>query len=229
MAHGLSWMGSAPWTPPGGAPGEEGGAPEESGAAARSDSARAEAERVARALGGDRGAFADLIRIHRPRVQRVALRIVGNPEDAEDVAQEAFVRAWSGLGRLREGARLGPWLLGITVHLSRDFLRARGRRAEEAAARLLDADATGGPASRAPGPRALTSAAELRARVDLAIAALPTQLRVPFVLRALEGQSFDDIASITGVRPATVRTQMVQARRALRRSLGSLLDGEDDA
>jgi RNA polymerase sigma-70 factor (ECF subfamily) len=76
-------------------------------------------------------------------------------------------------------------------------------------------------------PSAITEEAETRRRVELAIAALPERLRVPFVLRALEGQSYDHVARITGVRAATVRTQLVQARRALRRMLGPLLDVED--
>ncbi len=193
--------------------------------------ARAITERLERARRGDRAAFSDLIRIHRPRVQRVALRLVGNHEDAEDVAQEAFVRAWRGLDTFRETERaasaFSSWLLGITVHLSRDLQRARGRRPEDAAASLLDDQGSDQLAGTARTPSALSAEAETRRRVELAIAALPERLRVPFVLRALEGQSYDDIARITGMRAATVRTQMVQARRALRRMLGPLLDEED--
>ncbi len=193
--------------------------------------ARAIAERLERASRGDRAAFSDLIRIHRPRVQRVALRLVGNHEDAEDVAQETFVRAWHGLETLREADRpaaaFSSWLLGIAVHLSRDLQRARGRRPEDAAASLLDGQGPDALAGSMRTPSAITEEAETRRRVELAIAALPERLRVPFVLRALEGQSYDHVARITGVRAATVRTQLVQARRALRRMLGPLLDEED--
>ncbi|MEL6714794.1 MAG: RNA polymerase sigma factor, partial [Planctomycetota bacterium] len=190
---------------------------------ARGSALEAERRRVQRARRGDRDAFAELVRVHRSRVQRVALRIVGSPEDAEDVAQETFVRAWRGLGRLDSAGRFGPWLLGICVHLCRDHQRSSGRRAEDAAAQLLDL-----AAERADDadPSARATEAELRARVELAIAALPTKLRVPFVLRALEGETYEEVARITGARPATVRTWMVQARRALRRSLGTWIEEE---
>ena len=202
-------------------------APEEGGA---------ELARVQRAARGDRAAFADLVRIHRARVQRVALRLVGSPEDAEDIAQETFVRAWHGLKGLGDERRFGSWLLAISVHLCRDHLRARGRRAEESAARLLETYASEPtttqsrgfePMSPEPGPGARATESELRARVELAIAALPPKLRIPFVLRAIEGESYSSVARITKARPATVRTWMVQARRALRRSLGPLIDTED--
>lgn len=198
------------------------------------EGARVAAERLERARAGDRTAFADLIRIHRPRVQRVALRLVGSPEDAEDLAQETFVRAWRGLGSFRgtaggasPNAALSSWLLGITVHLCRDLMRARGRRPEDAAASLLASEDGPQLEGRERPPSVLSAEAETRARVELAIAALPERLRVPFVLRALEGQDYDDVARITGVRAATVRTQMVQARRALRRMLGPLIEEED--
>lgn len=203
----------------------EGNTPGAAGDARRSG-AEAIAARIERARSGDRAAFSDLIRIHRPRVQRVALRLVGNHEDAEDIAQESFVRAWRSLGSFTPGAQpaaaFASWMLGITVHLCRDLQRARGRRPEEAAATLLDGEA--GVQGRERAPSALSAEAETRRRVELAIAALPDRLRVPFVLRALEGQSYDEVARITGVRAATARTQMVQARRALRRMLGPLLE-----
>ena len=172
----------------------------------------AEARLVQRSGDGDRQAFTDLIRIHRPRVTRVARRLVGNPEDAEDLAQETFVRAWTGLARLDRPGRFGSWLLSITVHLVRDHQRGLGRRPEESAAELFESLRS----------KPLTSTASDRERrqiIEAAIASLPETLRTVLVLRSLESQSYDDIARITGVRTATARTQMVQARRALRSTL----------
>ena len=194
------------------------------------------AELIERARGGERDAFAGLIRVHRPRVQRVALRLAGNHEDAEDIAQEVFVRAWHGLDRLKGGPGLAPrfasWLYTITVRQCRDLMRRRGRRPEHAAARLLLEDAGAGEPTAAPAaagrePSELGARREIQALVETAIAALPERLRVAFVLRALEGLDYGEIAKITGVRPATVRTQMVQARRALRRMLARFVEGGD--
>jgi len=178
---------------------------------------------------GDRTAFASLIRVHRPTVQRIALRLVGNHEDAEDIAQDAFVRAWRGLGDFEEGPgqaqRFAAWLIKITVHLCRDLQRRRGRRPEEAAAEILGSSSALEPVAPGHGePGRLGAQREAERHAARAIAALPDRLRAAFVLRALEGQSYESIAKITGVRPATVRTQMVQARRAMRRMLASWVD-----
>ncbi|MEM9803388.1 MAG: RNA polymerase sigma factor [Planctomycetota bacterium] len=171
---------------------------------------------VQRARVGDRAAFADLVRIHRGEVQRVALRLVGNHEDAEDIAQETFVRAWRGLALHRGDGRFGAWLLGITVHLARDLQRRRGQGPETDAAALLESiDAA---PNRSPGDS--ESRREQQRLVEAAIAALPERLRTALVLRAFEGQPYEEIGRITGVRPATVRTRLVEARRALRRLLG---------
>ncbi|MEM1449507.1 MAG: RNA polymerase sigma factor [Planctomycetota bacterium] len=179
---------------------------------------------VTRARSGDRAAFADLVRLNRGEVQRVALRLVGNHEDADDVAQETFVRAWSGLPLFRGDVRFGAWLLGITVHLARDHHRRRGRSPETEAAALLEA--AGDQASRGPGE--IGARREQMRLVEAAIAALPERLRTALVLRTLEGQGYDEIGRVTGVRPATVRTRLVEARRALRRLLGRHLeDGRD--
>ena len=180
---------------------------------------------VSGARAGDRAAFADLVRLHRGEVQRVALRLVGNHEDAEDVSQETFVRAWRGLTLLRGDVRFGAWLLGITVHLARDHHRRRGRSPEtEAAAQLeavrIDASAT---------PSEIGARREQQRLVEAAITALPERLRTALVLRALEGQGYDEIGRITGVRPATVRSRLVEARKALRRLLGRHLDGNSRA
>ncbi len=188
------------------------------------------AQWIDQARAGDREAFTSLIRVHRPAVQRVAQRMVGNHEDAEDIAQDTFVRAWRGLSGFEEGAgaakRFGAWLIKITVHLCRDLQRRKGRRPEEAAAEILEG--TGAQEPAAPGhgePSRLGAQREAEKHAASAIAALPDRLRTAFVLRALEGHSYETIAEITGVRPATVRTQMVQARRAMRRMLAGWANG----
>lgn len=186
---------------------------------------------ITASIGGDRAAFSSLIRIHRPTVQRVAQRLVGSYEDAEDIAQDTFVRAWRGLDKFAGGAdapkHFSAWLIKITVHLCRDLQRRRGRRPEEAAAEILGGSSTQEPAAPGYGePSRLGAHREAQRHAANAIAALPEQLRTAFVLRALEGHSYGAIAEFTGVRPATVRTQMVQARRAMRRMLAGWADEE---
>jgi RNA polymerase sigma-70 factor (ECF subfamily) len=179
---------------------------------------------VDRARAGDRSAFADLVRLHRGEVQRVALRLVGNHEDAEDVAQETFVRAWNGLALFRGDTRFGGWLLGITVHLARDHHRRRGRSPETEAAALLESARDAAHAE----PSEVGVRREQQRLVEAAIAALPERLRTALVLRALEGHAYEEIGRITGVRPATVRSRLVEARKALRRLLGDLLSDSDE-
>ncbi len=190
------------------------------------------AEWLQEAAGGDRGAFASLIRVFRPEVQRVALRLAGNHEDAEDVAQDAFIRGWAGLGRLIDQAgspeaaarKLGPWLMGIAVHLVRDIQRSRSRAPRrESAARVLELEASL-RARAADEPDARGRARETQALLRAAVDSLPDRLRVAIVLRAFEGLDYSTIAEITGVRPATARTQVAQARKGLRRILSTSLD-----
>lgn len=189
---------------------------------------------ISDSVGGDRAAFSSLIRVHRPTVQRVAQRLVGNHEDAEDIAQDTFVQAWRGLDKFEGGPgaekRFAAWLIKIAVHLCRDLQRRRGRRPEEAAAEILSGSSAQEPAAPGHGePSRLGAHREAQRHAVGAIAALPDRLRAAFVLRALEGHSYETIAEITGVRPATVRTQMVQARRAMRRMLSGWADGKTES
>ncbi len=165
---------------------------------------------VERAREGDRAAFDELVRRHIASVYRMLHRLVGNHEDAEDLAQECFVRAWSALDLYRSEAPFEAWLRRVALHLARDHFRRSARR----------------PARPASGPEALTEAAhrepgaelsrhELAARLAAAIGRLPERLRVALVLRAFEGLDYPDVARVTGVTPATARTHVMQARKRL--------------
>ena len=175
-----------------------------------------------RARAGDDSAFDALVRAHFGRAYSVAHRMVGNHEDAEDLAQEAFVKAHGGLAAYRGDAPFGAWVLRIVVHLARDRFRRRGRRPDEGA---LVLDEPAGPRGDEPG-RALDRR-EMQRVVDDAIARLPERLRTPFVLRALEGLDYDVVAAATGVKPDTARTQVMKARRELARRLAPFLRGGD--
>ncbi len=182
---------------------------------------RAEARRIGAAQRGAPGAFDELVRDHYARVYACAFRLVGNHEDAEDLAQECFVRAHGALAWYRGQGSLSGWLRRIVVHLAHDRFRAAGRRPEDGALPLERGELTAEPSSQA-------GAQELARVLDEALRRLPAHQRIPLVLRTLEGLDYEEIASVTGVTPATARTQVMKARRALRRLLAPYLR-EDEA
>ena len=170
-----------------------------------------EHERVRRACAGDRAAFEELCRGHLPRIYRVLFRLTGNHEDAEDLCQECFVRAWRALDVYRAEAAFGAWLERIAVHLARDHHRARVRRGP--AVTLSEEP----PARQAGG--AEVARRELQAQLLESLERLPERQRLAIVLRALEGRAYGDVASAVGVTPATARTLVMKARRRLMRAL----------
>lgn len=176
---------------------------------------RHEKRLVTCARGGDREAFDALVRLHFAEVYGVLFRMVGNHEDAEDLAQETFVRAFRSLSFFREDGRLAAWLGRIALHLARDHHR---RRARGPFVPGLDASElqTGG---NEPEPARELSRRELVQRMGEAVADLPHNLRAALVLRVLEGRDYDDVAAATGMKPGTVRTQVMKARRLLMRTL----------
>jgi len=171
-----------------------------------------------RARAGDREAFGQLMAAHLPRVYSVAFRLIGNHEDAEDLAQETFVKAYRALDGYRGQASFSTWLYRIVVHLARDRFRRSAARPVEAAL-VPSFESRSGPVS----PAEELDRRELRRAVTDSIRQLPERLRTPLVLRTLEGLDYEDVAIATGVTPQTARTQVMQARRALARLLKPFL------
>lgn len=196
-----------------------------------------EARRIEAARGGDREAFDGLVRDHYGPVYATAFRLIGNHEDAEDLAQECFARAYGALAWYRHDGPFAAWLRRIVVHLAHDRFRAAGRRPEshgvplEPGRRAARAEhsATSPRGEREPAlaagltPASQAGAQELTRLLGEALRRLPAHLRIPLVLRTLEGLDYDEIARATGVTPATARTQVMKARRALRRLLAPYL------
>ena len=172
-----------------------------------------EQELIARAQGGDRVAFEGLVQAHYAKVYASAFHLLANHEDAEDLAQDCFVRAQRGLSFFRGESSFPAWLRRILVHLVHDRFRARGRgpRSSE-----LDIDSLPG---KRPGPHERTGARELKLLMMRAIEALPDHLRIAFVLRTQEALSYAEISAACGVTEATARTQVMKARKALHASL----------
>jgi len=170
-----------------------------------------EAQLVRRAKGGDRESFEQLVRAHFAQVYRVVFRMVGSHEDAEDLAQDCFVRAWRGLAWYREESALATWLCRIAVHLAQDHLRARSRRSRAVElAPELDAAVRSSPAEDLERREVVQN---LRSALDR----LPARMRASLVLRVFEGLEYPEVARSVGVTPATARTHVMKARRLLLR------------
>ncbi|AUS81474.1 RNA polymerase subunit sigma-70 [Actinoalloteichus sp. AHMU CJ021] len=171
-------------------------------------------ELVEAAVGGADGAFDELVRRHTPRLYRVALRIVGDRADAEDVVQDAWISAWRALPRYRGDAEPSTWLYRVVTNAALGRLRRRRRMPEQpmtdAAAAILDTmPAPGG------GPEAGVLRQERGDQVQRAIATLDSSQRVPLVLREFEGLDYEEIAAILGVGVPALRARLHRARVVL--------------
>jgi RNA polymerase sigma-70 factor (ECF subfamily) len=175
-------------------------------------------EFVSRLRAGDRGAFEELVRAQQHRVYGLALRMLGNAAEAQDVAQEAFLRAHRALRDFRGEARLTTWLHAIASRLCLTRLGAGERRltrhGEEALGRLPDAG---------PGPDHAAEQGELQEALERAIAELPDERRIVVVLRDVEGLGYDEIAAALGVPIGTVRSRLHRARLDLKDKLERFL------
>lgn len=169
---------------------------------------------IRRARGGDVHAFERLYRAHLPRVYALTLRMTADPDRAEDLTQDAFVRAWDRLPSFRGDSAFGTWLHRLAVNVVLGDLRSRGRWAEET---LED------EGSAAPARELRTVPAHAGEAVDLerAVAALPPRARTVLVLHDIEGYRHREIAELLGVTDGTSKAQLFRARRLLREALDS--------
>jgi RNA polymerase sigma-70 factor (ECF subfamily) len=167
---------------------------------------------------GDAPAFEELVMTYQHRVFGVALRMLGNRAEAEDVAQEAFVRAHRALGAFRGDAKLSTWLYAITSRLCLNRLASGERRLtrphEDTLLRLSDAG---------PRPDAALERRELETALGRAIAELPEDRRIVVVLRDLEGLSYEEIAEVLELELGTVRSRLHRARADLKEKLERFL------
>ena len=171
------------------------------------------------AQGGDRRAYDELIRRHYGRAVATACHLVGNREDAEDLVQEAFVKAHRGLASFRGDGSFAGWLRRILVHLARD----RFRRAEREPIQASLAAAAGHEGGRDPG--AEVRGKELGRLVAEAMGALPENQRLALALRTQDELGYDEVGEALGVTPATARTLVMKARRSLAARLSRYLGG----
>jgi RNA polymerase sigma-70 factor (ECF subfamily) len=200
------------------------------GAALDFEPMRAEAGDIAlvrRVQKGDKAAFDALVLKYQHKVLKLVQRYVRNPSEAEDIAQEAFIKAYRALPAFRGDSAFYTWLYRIAINTAKNALVASRRRPVsydldlqdssqlQAQARLADAET----------PEALALTDEIRRTVNESIEALPDDLRLAIVLRELEGLSYEEIAKTMECPVGTVRSRIFRAREAIDRSLREVFDG----
>ncbi len=153
---------------------------------------------------------------HWQRLYRLAWRILGSAEDAEDASQEAFMNAWERIDTYRGDAPVGAWLSRIAAHAAID--RYRRRRARRELPVLAEEEAPQF-ASAAPGPDRSAAGSEFRAALDRARAGLSAHQRAAFELKAVEGEDFQTIGSLLGCGASSARQHFFRALRKLRAEL----------
>ena len=188
----------------------------------------ADADAIARFRSGDEGGFRALVERHSRAVFRLAFRMTGNEHDAEDVVQEAFLRAYRNLGRFEERARFASWLHRIAANCAYDLLRARARRDEEPPETRPDADGEEDRLARAPSadptPDRLVFSREVRRKVVVAMARMSAVEKSAFALRHFEGLSIEEIGRARELDPSATKHSIFRAVRKMRRELQPFIE-----
>ncbi len=193
------------------------GEPADAGAASRRDERARDRALVASARAGDADAFADLVERRSGGVLAFLRRMLGDAEDARDVAQLTFVRAWENLHRYDPAWAFSTWLFRIAGNLAIDTLRSRKTR-ERTEAESFRLVRSAPPAAEPDGPAGLAQG-EVRRVFDACASVLSEKQRLVFVLREFEEKESREIAELLDCRESTVRNHLFQARRLLREEL----------
>src|SRR6476620_6010071 len=179
-----------------------------------------DAATVALARDGDSEAFRSLVERHSRAVYRVAHRITGTPQDAEDVVQETFLKAYRQLSRFESRANFGTWLHRIAVNCSIDLIRSRPHReAGHDATDLEQLDAGERSEAGAASPERLMLSSEVQGRIAAAMSALSPRERAAFVLRHFEGHSIEEISQSLGLKTNATKHSIFRAVRKMRVAL----------
>jgi RNA polymerase sigma-70 factor (ECF subfamily) len=170
-----------------------------------------------RARQGDRGAFGELVRLHQAAVFNVAYRLLGSPHDAEDAAQETFIRAYKYFSRFDPGRPLGPWLRKIAANVC--FKRLSEIPADSTG---LDPDDGWSPPATDPSPEVGTLIRERDRRLREEILRLPPRFRLVIELRHFQELSYEEIAEALGRPLSDVKSDLFRARRMLAERLSDM-------
>lgn len=191
----------------------------------------ADLQLVRRVQRGDKHAFELLVQKYQRRISRLLSRMIRDPSDVEDVAQEAFIKAYRALPNFRGESAFYTWLYRIAINTAKNHFAAQGRRAPTVAANDIEDQESGEDAARlseTATPDSLYQSKQVGLAVNRAIDQLPADLRTAIVLRELEGLSYDEIAAAMNCPVGTVRSRIFRAREAIAQELRPLLGTSDD-
>jgi RNA polymerase sigma-70 factor (ECF subfamily) len=183
---------------------------------------------VRRVQRGDKGAFDALVLKYQHKVVKLVMRYVRNPAEAEDIAQEAFIKAYRALPQFRGDSAFYTWLYRIAINTAKNAIVSRDRSPVEYDLDLQNPEESydmHGRLKDAETPEGLVLTEEIRSIVNGAIAALPEDLRTAIVLRELEGLSYEEIAATMDCPVGTVRSRIFRAREAIDRRLREVFEG----
>jgi RNA polymerase sigma-70 factor, ECF subfamily len=183
---------------------------------------------VQRVQRGDKTAFDLLVRKYQHKVVKLVTRYLRNPADAEDVAQEAFIKAYRAMPQFRGDSAFYTWLYRIAINTAKNAIVSRDRNPVEFNLDMQAIEESQSMQARLADtttPESLLQTEEIRTTVNQAIDALPEDLRTAIVLRELEGLSYEDIALAMECPVGTVRSRIFRAREAIDRRLSEVFEG----
>jgi len=186
---------------------------------------------VERAQRGDKHAFELLVAKYQRKLVRLISRIVRDPAEVEDVAQEAFIKAYRALPQFRGESAFYTWLYRIAVNTAKNFLVAQGRRAPTSTEKDAEEAETfedAGQLRDINTPESILMSRQVAMTVNAAMDKLPQELRTAITLREVEGMSYDEIAELMDCPIGTVRSRIFRAREAIATDLRPLLGTTKD-
>ncbi|MVW71900.1 MULTISPECIES: RNA polymerase sigma factor RpoE [unclassified Bordetella] len=186
-----------------------------------------DAELVARVQRGDKKAFDLLVLKYQRKILRLLGRMIRDPSEIEDVAQEAFIKAYRALPQFRGESAFYTWLYRIAVNTARNWLASAGRRPSAPNAIESEDGETFNETDNLTDistPESMVASREIAETVNAVIDGLPEELRTAIVLREIEGMSYEDIAQSMDCPIGTVRSRIFRAREAIAAQLRPLLD-----
>ena len=185
---------------------------------------RSEADLIAAAQDGDRESFDDLVRASYADTYTLAYRLTGNEEDARDVSQEAYLRAYRAIGRFRGDAQFSTWMYRITANCAATYLGRRSRHRHD----VLDDTVPVADPRTDHDPQLRADASDLRDRLALALDELPPRLRAVVVLRDLYDLPHESIAAELGISESAAKVRLHRARNKLREQVFGRRDDRED-